>query len=155
VFAPLGMADTRYRPPARSARARRRPSTTRGASASCAARCHDENAYALGGVAGHAGIFSTGADLARLAQAYLSGGRAASARVSKDSAAGPRVFDARTVAQFTRPQDTTVSRRALGWETPTGGNSAGHYLSPRAFGHTGFTGTSLWVDPSAASSSCC
>jgi CubicO group peptidase (beta-lactamase class C family) len=147
VFAPLGMADTRYRPPA-AERARTAPTEydpwrqrlVRG-------EVHDENAYALGGVAGHAGIFSTGADLARLAQAYLNGGRAAGARISKDTAAGPRVFDARALAQFTRPQDTTVSRRALGWETPTGGNSAGHYLSPRAFGHTGFTGTSLWVDP--------
>jgi CubicO group peptidase (beta-lactamase class C family) len=44
-------------------------------------------------------------------------------------------------------QDTALSRRALGWETPTGGNSAGHYLTRRAIGHTGFTGTSLWMDP--------
>jgi CubicO group peptidase (beta-lactamase class C family) len=147
VFAPLGMTDTRYRPPA-AERARTAPTEydpwrqrlVRG-------EVHDENAYALGGVSGHAGIFSTGADLARLARAYLNGGRAAAARASADSAAGPRVFDARAVALFTRAQDTTVSRRALGWETPTGGNSAGHYLSPRAFGHTGFTGTSLWVDP--------
>ncbi|MFN9959506.1 MAG: serine hydrolase [bacterium] len=58
-----------------------------------------------------------------------------------------RVFDSATVATFIRVQDTTVSRRALGWETPTGGNSAGRRFSPAAFGHTGFTGTSLWMDP--------
>lgn len=137
VFAPLGMVDTRYRPPA-SERARTAPTEfdpwrqrhLRG-------EVHDENAYALGQVAGHAGLFSTGADLARLARAYLNGG----------TLDGRRVFDAAVVAQFTRAQDTTVSRRALGWETPTGGNSAGHYLSRRAFGHTGFTGTSMWMDP--------
>jgi CubicO group peptidase (beta-lactamase class C family) len=88
-------------------------------------------------VAGHAGLFSTGADLARLARAYLGGG----------TLDGRRVFQPSEIAEFTRAQDTTVSRRALGWETPTGGNSAGHYLSRRAFGHTGFTGTSFWVDP--------
>jgi CubicO group peptidase (beta-lactamase class C family) len=137
VFAPLGMADTRFRPPA-SERARTAPTEydpwrqrqIRG-------EVHDENAYALGGVAGHAGLFSTAADLSRLARAYLGGG----------ALDGRRVFDARTLAEFTRAQDTTVSRRALGWETPTGGNSAGHFLSRAAFGHTGFTGTSLWVDP--------
>jgi CubicO group peptidase (beta-lactamase class C family) len=137
VFAPLGMADTRFRPPA-SELARTAPTEfdpwrqrqIRG-------EVHDENAFALGGVAGHAGLFSTAADLARLARAYLNGGELD----------GRRVFDPRTVAEFTRVQDTTVSRRALGWETPTGGNSAGHYLSRRAFGHTGFTGTSLWMDP--------
>ncbi len=61
---------------------------------------------------------------------------------------GPRrVLDSATVAAITRLQDSTVSRRAIGWETPTGGNSAGKRLSPTAFGHTGFTGTSLWMDP--------
>jgi CubicO group peptidase (beta-lactamase class C family) len=56
------------------------------------------------------------------------------------------VFDAATLARFAVAQDTTLSRRALGWETPTGGNSAGHYLTRTAVGHTGFTGTSLWID---------
>lgn len=137
VFTPLGMRDTRYTPPA-AERARIAPTEydpwrqrkLRG-------EVHDENAYALGGVAGHAGLFSTGADLARLARAYLNSG----------ALDGRRVFDSATVARFTRAQDTAVSRRALGWETPTGGNSAGHYLSRRAFGHTGFTGTSMWMDP--------
>ena len=99
---------------------------------------HDENASRLGGVSGHAGLFSTARDLSRLARAYLQYGQLD----------GVRVFDSTTVARFTSVQDTTVSRRALGWETPTGGNSAGRRLSQRAFGHTGFTGTSIWMDPS-------
>ncbi len=140
VFGPLGMRDTRYRPPAsdslRAAPTEYDPWRQRR----IRGEVHDENAAALGGVSGHAGLFSTGADLARLARAYLRAGRAG-------APGGPRVFDSATVAHFTRPQDTTVSRRALGWETPTGGNSAGHSMSRRAFGHTGFTGTSMWVDP--------
>jgi CubicO group peptidase (beta-lactamase class C family) len=98
---------------------------------------HDENAARLGGVSGHAGLFSTGRDLTRFARMYLGWG----------ALEGVRVFDSATVAAFIRVQDTTVSRRALGWETPTGGNSAGRRMSPVAFGHTGFTGTSLWMDP--------
>jgi CubicO group peptidase (beta-lactamase class C family) len=88
-------------------------------------------------VSGHAGLFSTGQDLARFARMYLGYG----------TLDGVRVFDSVAVATFTRMQDSTISRRALGWETPTGGNSAGRRLSPVAFGHTGFTGTSLWMDP--------
>jgi CubicO group peptidase (beta-lactamase class C family) len=91
----------------------------------------------MGGVSGHAGLFSTGHDLARFARMYLGYG----------VLDGVRVVDSTTVATFTRLQDSTISRRALGWETPTGGNSAGHKLSPVAFGHTGFTGTSIWMDP--------
>lgn len=143
VFGPLGMRDTRYErgvPPAadlaRIAPTEYDPWRQR----KLRGEVHDENAYALGRVSGHAGLFSTAADLGRLARAYL-------ACLGGGDAAARRVFDSATVARFTRPQDTTVSRRALGWETPTGGNSAGHYLSPRAFGHTGFTGTSMWVDP--------
>ena len=51
-----------------------------------------------------------------------------------------------TIRQFTTVQDSTLSHRALGWETPNGTNSAGHLMSKRAFGHTGFTGTSIWMD---------
>jgi CubicO group peptidase (beta-lactamase class C family) len=137
VFGPLGMRDTRYLPPA-TEMARIAPTEfdpwrqrkIRG-------EVHDENAYALGGVSGHAGLFSTAGDLSRLAMAYLNDG------IFDDE----RVFDPATIERFTRVVDSTVSRRALGWETPTGGNSAGHYLSRRAFGHTGFTGTSIWIDP--------
>ena len=93
--------------------------------------------FALGGVSAHAGLFSSARDLARFARMYLQRG----------ALDGQRVLETRTVATFTRVQDTTISRRALGWETPTGSNSAGHDMSARAFGHTGFTGTSLWMDP--------
>jgi len=138
VFGPAGMQETRFLPPA-SWRARTAPTEQdpwrqrklRG-------EVHDENGARLGGVAGHAGLFSTAHDLARFARLYLNGG----------TLDGVRVFEAATVASFTRVQDTTVSRRALGWETPTGRNSAGQHLSAVAFGHTGFTGTSLWMDPS-------
>ncbi|MFI5311124.1 MAG: glycoside hydrolase family 3 N-terminal domain-containing protein [Gemmatimonadales bacterium] len=98
---------------------------------------HDENSSALGGVAGHAGLFSTAHDLARIARLYLNHG----------TLDGARLFSAETIRQFTTVQDSTLSNRALGWETPTGQNSAGHLMSRPAFGHTGFTGTSIWIDP--------
>jgi CubicO group peptidase (beta-lactamase class C family) len=91
----------------------------------------------LGGVSGHAGLFSTAADLTRFARMMLAGG----------VLDGVRVLRASTIAQFTAVQDPGLSHRALGWETPSGQNSAGRAMSARAFGHTGFTGTSLWMDP--------
>ena len=137
VFAPLGMRSTRYLPPA-SLRGRIAPTENdpwrqrklRG-------EVHDENAAALGGVSGHAGLFSTGEDLVRFARMYLGGGELD----------GRRIMTPETIGSFIRIQDGGVSRRALGWETPTGGNAAGTKMSPQAFGHTGFTGTSLWMDP--------
>ena len=137
VFGPAGMSDTRYLPPSgwrrRTAPTEQDPWRQR----KLRGEVHDENAARLGGVAGHAGLFSTAHDLARFARLYLNHG----------VLDGVRVFDSATVAAFTQVQDATVSRRALGWETSTGRNSAGQRLSPRAFGHTGFTGTSLWMDP--------
>jgi len=95
---------------------------------------HDESAFALGGVAGHAGLFATAGDLAVFAQMMLNGG----------SYNGVRIVSDTTVARFTeRGKDS----RALGWETCAGGGSCGHYFGPRAYGHTGYTGTSLWIDP--------
>jgi CubicO group peptidase (beta-lactamase class C family) len=97
---------------------------------------HDENAFALGGVSGHAGLFGSAADLTTLAQALLAIWH------------GARGFvPTQTLRQFTTVQDSALSRRALGWETPNGTNSAGARMSPSAFGHTGFTGTSIWMDP--------
>jgi len=98
---------------------------------------HDENASALGGVSAHAGLFSTGRDLARFARMYLNRG----------TLDGARIFTPETIDLFTAVQDSTFSNRALGWETPTGQNSAGHLMKRPAFGHTGFTGTSIWIDP--------
>src|SRR5690606_37690572 len=95
---------------------------------------HDENAFALGGVAGHAGLFSTAADLSVFAQMMLNGGEYNGVRIASDSAV--RLFTTRT-----------AGTRALGWDTADGQGGSGQFLSPRAFGHTGFTGTSIWIDP--------
>ena len=137
VFGPLKMIDTRYLPLAADS-ARIAPTEIdpwRGRH--LRGEVHDENAFALGGVSAHAGLFSTAADVARLCRAYLGGG----------TLDGARVWSAATIKQFTTVQDSMFSNRALGWETPTGGNSAGHLMKRPAFGHTGFTGTSIWIDP--------
>jgi serine-type D-Ala-D-Ala carboxypeptidase len=94
---------------------------------------HDENAFALGGVAGHAGLFSTAADLAVFAQMMLNGGTYDDVRIVSDS----------TVAVFTK---RAAGTRALGWDTAEGQGGSGDYLTESAYGHTGFTGTSMWID---------
>ena len=139
ILAPLGMTDTRYLPPPdwRDRIAPTEFDPWRGRH--LRGEVHDENAHALGGVSGHAGLFGTGHDLARFARMYLNGGELD----------GARVFRPETVARFTARQDSALSHRALGWETPTGRNSAGTRMSARAFGHTGFTGTSIWMDRDA------
>jgi CubicO group peptidase (beta-lactamase class C family) len=138
VFGPLGMTSTQYKPNAsllpRIAPTEYDPWRQRH----IRGEVHDENAYGLGGVSGHAGLFSTGHDVARLTRMYLNGG----------ALDGTRFVSAATIATFTTVQDSTLSNRALGWETPNGVNSAGHLMKRPAFGHTGFTGTSIWVDPS-------
>ncbi len=138
VFGPLRMASTMYRPGPdllpRVAPTEYDPWRQRHVRG----EVHDENAYALGGVSGHAGLFSTGHDVARLCRMYLNGG----------TLDGARIVSAETIRRFTTVQESTFSNRALGWETPNGTNSAGHLLTRPAFGHTGFTGTSIWVDPS-------
>lgn len=137
VFGPLRMEDTRFNPPA-SWLARIAPTeidTLRGGLVR--GKVHDERAYYLGGVAAHAGLFGSAHDLARFARMMLSGG----------ALDGVRVLRPETIAGFTALQDSAMSNRALGWEKPTGRNSAGTMLSSRAFGHTGFTGTSMWMDP--------
>jgi len=138
IFRPLGMRDTRFRPP-RELLGRVAPTEvdTAWRKRQMRGEVHDENAFALGGVSSHAGLFSTGRDMARFARMLLGGGELD----------GVRVVTAETLARFTTLQDSTLSNRALGWEKPNGRNSAGHRLSARAFGHTGFTGTSIWVDP--------
>ncbi|MGH7481247.1 MAG: serine hydrolase domain-containing protein [Longimicrobiales bacterium] len=97
---------------------------------------HDENAFAMGGVAGHAGLFSSARDLAIFAQMLLNGGLYD----------GRRIISERTVRLFTTRQ-SEQSSRALGWDTPDENSSAGAYFSAASFGHTGFTGTSIWIDP--------
>jgi beta-N-acetylhexosaminidase len=99
-------------------------------------RVHDENAFAFGGVAGHAGLFSSARDLARFAQMLLNGGYFN----------GRRFLSPETISLFTRRQ-SDASSRALGWDTPAQNSSAGDYFTASAWGHTGFTGTSMWMDP--------
>ena len=134
VFEPLGMTDTFFRPadslsyriaPTEIAPPRGYP--LRG-------QVHDENAYALGGVAGHAGLFSTAADLSIFAAMMLNGG----------SYNGVRILSDTTVALFTR---RAAGTRALGWDTADGDGGSGKFLDSRAYGHTGYTGTSIWIDP--------
>jgi CubicO group peptidase (beta-lactamase class C family) len=134
VFGPLGMTDTHFRP-ADSLRSRIAPTEVappRGYPLQ--GEVHDENAYALGGVAGHAGLFSTAADLSIFAQMMLDGGEYNGQRIIADS----------TIALFTK---RAAGTRALGWDTCGGSGSCGQYLGEDAYGHTGFTGTSLWIDP--------
>jgi len=134
VWEPLGMEDTFFKP-ADSLRGRIAPTEVnppRGYP--LRGEVHDENAFALGGIAGHAGLFSTASDLAVFAQMMLNGGQYGGTRIIADS----------TVSLFTTRAART---RALGWDTCAGDGSCGTYLSERAYGHTGFTGTSLWIDP--------
>lgn len=155
VWGPLGMQDTGFRPdPALLPRIPPTEVDTIYRFTHVRGVVHDENAYAMGGVAGHAGLFSSARDLAVLAQALLDGGAVAACTGEPGSGVpcsaprpGPvRIAAPTSVELFTRRHDATSSR-ALGWDTPSRGSSGGDYLSPRAFGHTGFTGTSIWVDP--------
>jgi CubicO group peptidase (beta-lactamase class C family) len=144
VFGPLGMSDTRFRPPAewRERIAPTEDDPWRGRL--LRGEVHDENAFHLGGVAGHAGLFSTGPDLARFAVWLLDGYHG---RLRADSRPP---LPAPLIRRFTtRQPGPEGSTRALGWDTPTpgGGVSSGHLLRPSSFGHTGFTGTSIWIDP--------
>jgi serine-type D-Ala-D-Ala carboxypeptidase len=94
----------------------------------------DENAWVLGGVAGHAGLFSSAEDLAQFAHAMLQG--------------GTPILRPETVTLFTRRDSTAPgSSRALGWDTPSHPSQSGKYLGPNSYGHLGYTGTSLWIDP--------
>lgn len=136
LFAPLGMNDTAFLPGeallARSAPTEKRDGRwIRG-------EVHDPRAFLLGGVAGHAGLFSTADDLTRYAQMMLGRGQYA----------GTRVLAAETVERMTAPRRVPSGLRGLGWDIRTGYSSnRGDGFSDRAFGHGGFTGTVLWIDP--------
>jgi CubicO group peptidase (beta-lactamase class C family) len=99
---------------------------------------HDENGAALGGVAGHAGLFGSARDLGIFARLMLGRG----------TIDGRQLIRPETVARFTARQGA-ASSRAIGWDTAEGNSSAGSHASPAAFGHTGFTGTSIWIDPAS------
>jgi CubicO group peptidase (beta-lactamase class C family) len=136
ITAPLGMSDTGYNPDpgVRDRIAATEVDTARGGL--IWGVVHDPNAWAMGGMAGHAGLFGTAGDLAVFAQTMLNGG----------SYGGARIVSPATLARWTAPQVAGASR-ALGWDTPSGRSSAGRHFGPRSFGHTGYTGTSLWIDP--------
>jgi beta-N-acetylhexosaminidase len=141
VFGPLGMPSTRFLPPA-AWRDRIAPTEndTVFRHRLLVGEVHDESAARLGGVSGNAGLFSNALDLSRFAALLLNGG-------AWDTL---QLIRAETVAEFTARQNLPAgSTRALGWDTPSdsGYSSAGTKLSRRAFGHTGFTGTSMWMDP--------
>ena len=135
VFKPLGMTDSRFLPPA-ELKPRIAPTEIDSARGHIHAEVHDPNAWAMGGVAGHAGLFSSARDLSVFAQMMLNGGEMNGVRLLKPA----------TIARWTARQGPESSR-ALGWDTPSPNSSAGHYFSPRSFGHTGYTGTSIWIDP--------
>jgi CubicO group peptidase (beta-lactamase class C family) len=135
IFAPLAMTSTTFNPP-QEIRPRIPPTADDQSFRKriIQGEVQDENASVPGGVAAHAGLFSTAEDLAKFANAMLNPGNP--------------IFRPETVALFTRresaPKGTT---RALGWDTPSTPSQSGKYLSPQSFGHLGYTGTSLWIDP--------
>jgi len=138
IFSPLGMKDSMYKPPKKlwptiaptEFDKNLRHRLVQG-------EVHDENAFAIGGVSGHAGVFSTAPDLAAFCQMLLNGGVYAHQRILRRA----------TVAQFTTPQQLSGGTRTLGWAVPTPGGLSGNYFSAHSYGHTGFTGTSIWIDP--------
>jgi CubicO group peptidase (beta-lactamase class C family) len=144
IFAPLGLRQMMFRPPRRLVPRIAPTGIWRGHPV--AGVVNDQNAVRLGGVAGHAGLFGTAADLARFAQFMLREG-------APPPSIGPRLLKAETVRAFTAiavPARRGTSARTLGWEAlPTGErvSSAGTLLGARSYGHTGWTGTSLWIDP--------
>jgi len=138
IFHPLGMKDSMYNPPKKlwpviaptEVDNQLRHRLVQG-------EVHDENAYAIGGVSGHAGVFSTSPDLSHFCQMLLNGG----------VYAHQRILQRATIAEFTAPQPISKNERTLGWVVPTASSSSGHYFSVHSYGHTGFTGTTIWIDP--------
>jgi serine-type D-Ala-D-Ala carboxypeptidase len=140
VFGPLGMHSTTFIPGEGCQRCA--PTLRRRDGTEIRGRVHDPTAYRLGGVTGNAGLFSTAHDMARFAAMLASGG----------TLDGVRVLEEETIRTFTR-RVPRAGTRALGWDTPSldGTGAAGLQISSRAFGHTGFTGTSMWIDPDRGS----
>jgi CubicO group peptidase (beta-lactamase class C family) len=135
IFGPLAMTRTTFNPPAETHP--QIPPTVDDQTFRhrvIQGEVQDENAFVLGGVAGHAGLFSTAEDIARFAHSMLNGGLP--------------ILRPETVALFTRRESAPVgTSRALGWDTPSAPSQSGRYFSPVSFGHLGYTGTSLWIDP--------
>jgi serine-type D-Ala-D-Ala carboxypeptidase len=134
IFGPLGMTHTTFNPAA--ALKESIPPTADDRTFRLRiiqGEIQDENASVLGGVAGHAGLFSTAEDLALFAHTMLNGGYP--------------ILRPETVALFSRRESAPEgTSRALGWDTPSSPSQSGKYFSPHSFGHLGYTGTSLWID---------
>jgi len=135
VFGPLGMLHTAFRPPA-AWKSQIPPSADDQTFRRriIQGEVQDENTSVMGSVAGHAGVFSPAADLAIFAHGMLNG--------------GAPIVRPETLALFTRRETSpSGTSRALGWDTPSSPSQSGKYFSPSSFGHLGYTGTSLWIDP--------
>ena len=139
VYAPLGMTETSFLP-SDTMRMRAAPTEAMVDGGMMQGTVHDPRASAMGGVAGHAGLFSTARDLSRFAQAWLGRGEVG----------GTRVVSATTFGAFVAPHDVPGGIRALGWDVASAFTKhRGDGFSRHAFGHGGYTGTSLWIDPDA------
>ncbi len=135
IFGPLGMSHAAFNPP-KTWRDRIVPTADDRSFRQrvIQGEVQDENASVLGGVAGHAGLFSTAEDVSAFAHAMLNGGRP--------------ILRPETIELFTRRGSSPAgTSRALGWDTPSSPSQSGKHLAPRSFGHLGYTGTSLWIDP--------
>ncbi|MCS6864931.1 MAG: serine hydrolase domain-containing protein [Gemmataceae bacterium] len=145
VFEPLKMTDTGFNPPPQR-RERLAPTGLRDGK-TILGEVHDPRAYRMGGVAGHAGLFSTADDLARYCRMLLRGGELD----------GVRILEEKTVQLFTKPHPVPIvskgqestGLRALGWDVDTSysGPRGDRFKKGEGYGHTGFTGTSIWIDP--------
>jgi CubicO group peptidase (beta-lactamase class C family) len=146
VFEPLTMSETMFNPPKRLLKRIAPTEFVPERGGLVHGVVHDERAFYVGGVAPHAGLFSTGKDLSRFATAMLRGGMFD----------GSRILKRETITLFSGYADSTFSNRGLGWQKPDieampyrtpSAAWAGRFMSSRAFGHTGFTGTSIAIDP--------
>ena len=144
IFGPLGLAHTTFTPP----HAWRNQIAPTADDRSFRHRLiqgevQDENASVMGGVAGHAGVFSTAHDLAGFATVMM-----VTAPGSREESDTRPLLRPETLALFTRRESSPEgTSRALGWDTPSQPSQSGRHLSPGSYGHLGYTGTSLWIDP--------
>lgn len=138
IFEPLKMNSTFYNPPESKLNRIVPTEYSKEKGKFIKGHVHDENAYYLGGIAGHAGLFSSAKDLATFSQMMLNKGKLNETRI----------FDEETIKLFTkRAEIIEDNSRCLGWDSPDGECSGGLFTSEESYGHTGFTGTSLWIDP--------
>jgi serine-type D-Ala-D-Ala carboxypeptidase len=150
VFGPLGMSQTAFNPPA--AWKSSIPPTADDRifrKRIIQGEVYDENASVMGGVSPQAGVFSTAFDTALFAEAMLNGGTpVARPKIVRPEIVRPQIVRPETLAVFTRRETSPAgTSRALGWDTPLKPSQSGKYFSEASFGHLGYTGTSLWIDP--------